>query len=93
MVSSDLVKTPCANASTRNTKRPMTCLSVTVFDTPRVASELSWLPQVTAVWLRVSPQGFKQDSVRVRYETRKEVVVWATFEQWYKGLSQPYGEN
>ena len=65
----------------------MTCLYVTAFDIPLAASELNWLPQVTAVYLRLSLQLFKLDSVRAIYETRKEVVALAAFEQWFKGLS------
>ena len=87
MVNNNSVKMLCANASTRNIRLPMMYGYVTVFDIPLPASEPNGLAQAIAVSERVSIQLFKQDSVRVIYETRKEVVALATFEQWFKGSS------
>ncbi len=87
MVNNDSVRTLSASGSTRNTRLPMMYGYVTVFDIPLPASEPNGLAQAIAVSERVSIQLFKQDSVRVIYETRKEVVALATFEQWFKGSS------
>ena len=80
----------CRHISTR---RPMMCLSVPVFDISLAASEPNCLPQGTAVSLRLSPQVFKQDSVRVVFEIRKEVAALGLFEQRFKGLSWTCDEN
>jgi len=62
------------------------CSCVTVFGTLLVASKPNWWPQVTAASLRRSPQAFRLDSAHAIYETHREVVAWATFGQWFKGL-------
>ncbi len=86
-------KTLCANASTRNIRLPTMCLSVTVFDILLVASEQNCLPRVTALSLRLSPQVFKLDSVRVIFEIRKEVAALGLSEQRFKGLRRNHDEN
>ena len=93
MVNNNSVKMLCANASTRNIRLPMMCLSVTAFDIPLAASEPNWLPWVTAVYLRLSLQPFKLDSARVIFEIRKEVAALGLFEQRFKGLSWTCDKN
>ncbi len=93
MGNNNSVKMLCANASTRNIRLPTMCLSVTVFDILLAASEPNCLPRVTALSLRLSPQVFKLDSVRVIFEIRKEVAALGLFEQWFKGLSWACDEN
>ncbi len=86
-------KTLCANASTRNIRLPTMCLSVTVFDILLAASEQNCLPRVAALSLRLSPQVFKLDSVRVIFEIRKEVAALGLFEQRFNGLRRNHDEN